>query len=156
MKTPRSLVTLCASQQTRLAELRAMQTRHDAAWKRHASFARNGASSANAEQQAKIKADAGFDFTNEMRAELENLEFLTDPPVRLFCYPSNDGKRLTGFMGNALVVVSVYGGLGHEYRSAFGDKRRSVRGTGINGLRYHGTIYGTYARLTVCKAALAS
>lgn len=148
-----SLVTLSSAQSARRYELRAMRDKHAAAWKRHASFYRNGTSSATPEQQARIKADCGFDFTNEHRAELETLDFLADPPERLFCYPSADGKRLTGFMGNTLVAVSVYGGLGHEYRSAFGDKRRSVRGTGINGIRYHGTIYGTYARLVACKAA---
>lgn len=154
MKNDPSIVTLSAQQRARLTELREMSARHESAWRQHASFSRNGWASATPEQQARIRETAGCDLTNELRAELETLEFLADPPAKVFCYPSADGGHLTGFMGNTLVTVSVYGGLGREYRSGLGDVRRSVRGTGINGLRYHGTIYGTYARLSVCKAAL--
>ena len=147
-----SLVKISAEKQARRSGLRARHDRHQAAWDRIASFSRSGASSATPEQQARIDAEGGK-FTNEERAELETLDFLSDPPAKVFCYPSGDGKRLTGFMGNTLLNIT------HQhpaFRSNMGDIRQPVRAVGINGLRYSGTIFGTYARLSVCKSALKS
>jgi hypothetical protein len=150
MSTPiYSLVRLSADKQARLAELRAFAARYDAAWKRHATFGRSGASSATKEQQAAIIAEAG-DFTNELRAELEGLEFIANPPARYFAYPSPDKRHVTGFMGNSLATITA---LGRAWRSNMGDTRQTFRAVGHNGLRYFGTIYGTYCRLRVCVEA---
>lgn len=101
-------------------------------------------------------------FSNDERAELETLDFRAGTPRPEFVYPAGpvdrapkwafapgfDSMKLTGFMGNALMSVVQ---LGAEYRSCFGDTRRSVRATGINGAHYCGTIYGTYARMRPAK-----
>lgn len=139
--------SLTAEQSARLAQLRAMNDNHNAAWERHASFGRGGWSSADAAQQARIVAACGFDFTNELRAELETLEFLADPPARYFAYPSADCRSVSGFMGNTLARINH---LGREFRSCFGDTRQNFRAVGINGRTYAGTIYGTYLRMKEC------
>lgn len=136
-------------QLTRLADLRRMAATHNAAWKRHASFDRSGAASADVEQQAAIRAECGFDFTNEQRAELETLEFLADPPAACFAYPKSPANPwqfgdVTGFMGN---VLARFYWMGRKYRDNFGSERQSFRALGINGVHYHGTIYGTYLRM---------
>jgi hypothetical protein len=146
-----SLVPLMPPAQKRRAELRARHDRNRAAWERIATHGRGG-SSATKEQQARIEAEGGA-FSNEERAELETLDFRAEPPRAVFVYPSDDLKRLTGFMGNTLLSVTY---LHPEFRGNFGDTRRNFRAVGINGIRYSGTIYGTYARAYICRAALKS
>lgn len=138
--------TLTIEQTTRRAELRARHDRHQSAWQRIASHSRGG-SSATPEQQAMIDKEGG-PFSNDERAELETLDFMANDAAKVFCYPSEDGRALTGWMGNEL--LSVTGG-GPKFQSNMGDWRESVRALGINGRRYVGTIYGTYARLRLAK-----
>lgn len=116
---------------------------HQAAWDRIATFSRGGVSSATPEQQTRINEEGG-EFGNELRAELETLDFLTDKPEKVFAYPSEDLKRITGFMGNTLAHVFW---VGRKFRSNMGDERQAFCAKGINGVNYYGTIYGTYARL---------
>ena len=137
-------------QMIRRDELAAMSAKHNAAWQKHATHSRSG-SSATIEQQAAIKAECGFAFTNALRAELETLLFLSTPLQKEFVYPSQTSTNLTGFMGNILMQITR---TGREFRSVFGDKRQCVRACGINGAEYYGTIYGTYARMTPCKSNL--
>ncbi len=135
---------LTPEQTTRKAELTAFLERWEVAWKKYATFDRKGGSSATAEQLAAIKEEAG-DFTNELRSELEILRFLSEPSGPYFGYPSGDEKRITNFMAATLAFVDW---LGARYRGGFqGNYRREFRATGINGVRYYGTMYGTYARM---------
>lgn len=138
--------TLSPIQSARLAELRAQNAAHEAACDLVSPRKRNGWRVTSKEEQAKIAAIAPF--TNELRAELETLLFLSSPAQREFVYPSADNRTLTGFMGNALLHVES---LGAAFRSNMGDTRRAVRAVGINGSHYVGTIFGTYARLRPAK-----
>lgn len=140
--------TLTREQSSRRSELQSMNDRHVAAWKRHATFYRSSGSSASIEQQAAIRAELGFDFTNELRAELETLNFLAEAPARYFAYPSTDLRNVTGFMGNTLARITS---LGSAFRSNMGDERRSFHAVGINGVRYVGTIYSTYLRMRAAR-----
>lgn len=149
---------LTESETSRRLELSARNEANKAAWKQ---FTKHPHTSADEAQQAQINAVAPM--SNEERAELETLNFRADCPRPEFLYPAEDVQRapkwafapgfdsmkLTGFMGNVLMSVVQ---LGAEYRSSFGDTRRSVRATGINGAHYFGTIYGTYARMRPAKS----
>lgn len=148
-----SLVKIDATKQARRAELRKAYELHEAAQDRISPRKKNGWRVVSVEEQAQIAAVAPW--SNELSAELETLDFLADPPVKAFVYPKSDQmgiRLLTGFTGNTLAHVSY---LGRKFRSNLGDERQSVRAVGINGIRYNGTIYGTYARLAICKAALS-
>jgi hypothetical protein len=131
---------------TRLAQLRQDHEAHEAACDAISPRTRNGWRVITPDESARIQAIAPFN--NDLRDELETLQFLDQPPERLFCYPSGDLKTLTGFMGNTLARVIS---LGSPYRSNMGDKRQHVRVLAINGVEYSGTIYGTYARLRMAK-----
>lgn len=133
--------TLTPEQSTRLAMLQAQNKANRAAWAKYAQ-----PTYATKEQSAQIDAEAPF--SNEQRAELETLLFLSTPAQREFVYPSDDLRTLTGFMGNKLATITY---LAPAFRSNFGDTRRAVRATGINGTHYVGTIYGTYCRLRPAK-----
>jgi len=86
--------------------------------------------------------------TNEERGRLEQYEVWRDPPESLFCYvsPLGDGRiKAAVWTGDPL----GFGNWGDEYRSNFGDGRRSVRVI-IAGYVYSGTAFvtaGDYARL---------
>ena len=140
----RMKTTLTSSQSARLTELQAMHSAHESACDRISP--RNGWRVITPEENSQIQAAAPM--TNELRAELETLLFLSTPPGREFVYPSADLRRLTGFMGNTLAHVESLGG---AFKSNMGDTRRSVRAVGINGTKYVGMIYGTYARLRPAK-----
>ncbi len=150
--------TLTPAQLTRLAELQTANAANRAAWLEITKGKRN---SISAEESAALTKVAPF--TNELRAELETLLFLSTPAQKEFVYPSETLTRankwafapgfgaykLTGFIGNSLMTVTE---LGAEFTANMGDKRRSVRAVGINGEAYCGTIFGTYARMRPCKA----
>lgn len=134
--------TLTSEQLSRLNELKAADAAHEAACDKFSPRKRNGSRSITPDEQAQISAVAPF--TNELRAELETLLFLSTPAGNEFVYPSSDLRSLTGFMGNVLAHVTS---LGCAFKSNMGDTRRTVRATGIDGARYVGTIYGTYCRI---------
>lgn len=141
--------TITPEQTARRTELRAHYERYQSAWKKHATFSRDGSSSADLEQQSRINAETpGGKFTNELMAELETLEFLMSDPRPEFLYPARDSKSLTGFMGNTLAHVTS---LGAAFCSNMGDTRQTFRARGINGANYFGTIFGTYARMRPLK-----
>lgn len=151
--------TLTPEQTARLATLQTQHEANRAAWAKYAQ-----PNYATKEQSAKIDLEAPF--SNEQRAELETLLFLSTPAQKEFVYPSEavtrapkyafapgfDSLKLTGWMGNVLMSVET---LGAEYRSNFGDMRRAVRAAGINGEFYCGTIYGTYCRMRPSKSFFA-
>lgn len=143
-------MNLTPEQLSRLELLRAHAAEYQAAWNRHAAFDRKGGSSATPEQHAKIIAEtiAGR-FTNELRSELEVLEFILDEPSPVFAYPSTDRTRITNFMGTLLASVTYLGPL---YEGGFhGTYRQTFRASGINGRGYFGTIYGTYCRMRATR-----
>ncbi len=145
-------MNLTPAQLARLELLRAHATSHEAAWKAHATFDRKGGSSASPAQQKLIAAaTAGGAFTNELRSDLEVLEFIRDEPSPVFAYPSIDGRRITNFMGATLARVTDLGPL---YQGGFhGNYRQTFRAMGINGRTYFGTIYGTYCRMRTTRRA---
>lgn len=140
--------TITATQQTRRAELRARYEAHESACDSISPRKRNGWRVMTAEESARVATLAPM--TNENRAELETLDFLADKPDRVFVYPENATpiRKLTGWTGNPLLTVLS---LGAPFRANFGDTRQSVQAMGINGVRYVGTIYGTFARLRKAK-----
>ena len=76
--------------------------------------------------------------TNEMRAEVEEYEFVNFPPDRYFAYI--DGDKVTGFMGNVL------GTLKYTTRSS----KPAFTMWAINGKVYRGQAFpksGSYCRL---------
>lgn len=143
-------MNLTPEQLSRLEHLRTHSASHDTAWKLHAVFDRKGGSSASAEQQARITAETiGGPFINELRSELEVLEFIRYDPSPYFAYPSPDRKRITNFMGAELATITYLGPL---YAGGFqGGYRQTFRATAINGREYFGTIYGTYCRMRTMR-----
>ena len=144
VKTKIHMNILTESEIVRRVFLADRARKHNEAWRKHASFDRSGGGCANALQQAAIKAECGFDFTNEERGELELLDFKADPPVSYFAYPSDLYAHVTTFMGSSLGVITW---LGQPWRSCFGDIRRNFRLRAINDHNYYGTIFGTYVRM---------
>lgn len=84
--------------------------------------------------------------TNDETAQAELFDWMHEKPSRAFLYPFQD--TLTNWTG---IVFARITHSGREYRSNLGDKRRSVRAIGINGVAYAGTIYETYARMKATK-----
>lgn len=138
---------ITTEQLTRMTELTAMNDKYRAAWTKYASHSRSG-SCATLLQQSRIDAECGFRMTNELRAELETLVFLSSPAQKEFVYPLASSTSLTGWIGNILMQITW---AGREFRSAFCDNRQCIRARGINGAEYYGTVYGTYARMTPRK-----
>lgn len=100
-----------------------------------------------------------IEFTNEERSAIEKYEFLTEKPDKYFLYV-NDKKLIHDEAGSYFTATTWTGevlgrvSFGREYRSAFGDMRRSIKMTALNGVKYYGTYYksaGTYARIKKCK-----
>lgn len=95
--------------------------------------------------------------TNDERSQCEIYEFLNDPPEQYFCYIVRDKADPNIWIASNWPGVALSEGrcvLGAEYRSNMGDKRRSVRFRGINGVVYAGTFYcgaGDYARVKAVK-----
>ena len=85
-------------------------------------------------------------LTNEELSLMEEYEWMTDPPDHAFLYPKDKDQEFTivNWMGITFGVVTERG---RKYISNLGDERYSVRVTGTNGVRYHGTVYSTYVRL---------
>ena len=140
-------MNLTPEQSTRLAELVRLNETYQSAWKKHATFDRKGGSSATAEAVVKIKAECGFDMTNDMRSEIEVLEFIRDEPSPVFAYPSLDRKSVVTFADHKLADIYY---ISKPFEGGFqGSYRQTFRGHAINGRSYHGTIYGTYLRMRI-------
>jgi hypothetical protein len=104
------------------------------------------------EEWEAIARQAGLERppTNEERGQVEQYEFVTNPPDRYFAYVNERTRRLTTWMGDDLGEV----GFGREYRDSFGGRRVSITIYAINGKRYYGTYFkssGDYARIKVSK-----
>lgn len=95
-------------------------------------------------------------LTNEQRAELELIDWLTDPPARYSAYTKSDrfgitGAEITNFTGRKLARIDWRGSV---YFSNFGDRRCNFGCTGTNGITYTGTAYidaGDYVRIRAIK-----
>lgn len=107
-----------------------------------------------------IPADAirPVQFENEDRAKIEEYEFMTEKPLRLFAYYKAGSRdtfpiygTITGFMGNVLARVQF---ASVPRVSNMGDKRIYFSALGINGVLYHGIAYvtnGDYCRMRAYK-----
>lgn len=150
---------LTLEQDMRRASLRCLASRHNAAWKLHASHGKNG-SSATPEQQAAIAAEVGGEFTNEQRAELETLDFLADEPAAVFQYVKLDAQgqpdSVTGWTGQKIGRVSYFSRVYQSPGFGRNSERQNIRVCAINGRTYSGVYYksaGDYCRLKLCKSA---
>jgi len=124
-------------------------------WERFEAW-RNGRTSYQSSEVPK-----GLNVTNEERSQIEQYEFVNDPPQKYFVYIRRvncDGEReekslrvqATTWAGDVLGV----GMLGYSFRDNFGGERYPVRFRAINGKTYSGTYYssaGDYARVRVVK-----
>ncbi len=95
---------------------------------------------------------------NRLTSALEISRLHDDPPDHVFTYPSGepseswrttDSGAHTTWMGDRIGACHM----GPEYRSGFGDKRRSVR-LWIGTTEYTGTLYGTYIRARKVRRAM--
>lgn len=94
------------------------------------------------------------DVTNDERSQVEEYEWMTNPPEKYFLYINETGQRATAttWTGQLLGQVSF----GQSYRDNFGGKRIPVTVQGTNGREYYGTYFtsaGNYARIKARKTA---
>lgn len=89
------------------------------------------------------------EVTNDLRSAIETYEFIKNPPKKYYLYPKNGSNKVTTWTGQELGTYSITG----VYKGSFGDRRLAIRVKAINGKEYFGTIYGTYARIKMCKAS---
>lgn len=88
---------------------------------------------------------------NDLKAKIEEYEFVKFPPEKYFLYVDFEKKIVTTFTGVKLGHI-VWAN--RPYYSNFGDKRIGIDVYGINGKKYHGTYYvgaGDYARIKMYK-----
>lgn len=122
--------------------LRGLQARFEA-W-------RNGCTSYKTDDvPAELRA-----FDNDARAKLELYDFVHEKPERYFAYYRDNaaaGELIVNWTGLTLGRIESAGAI---WTSNFGDKRRSVRVRGVNGVTYIGTAQlsnGTYVRLRAIR-----
>ena len=102
--------------------------------------------------------------TNAEISAREVAAFKADKPANYFLYVSLDPDKLlplgspkeygtvTTWTGERLGTIYF---LGHVWNSNMGDRRRTIKFRGINGLSYWGTYYcgaGDYARVKAYKS----
>lgn len=101
----------------------------------------------------------GLNVENSERSRLEILDFIADPPSKLFAYVQEQGHArslafVTTWTGDTLATVTWQG---DPYSCpAFGrsSERVNFRAVGVNGVSYSGIYYkssGNYCRLTKTK-----
>ena len=100
-------------------------------------------------QEVYSKFPFADEVTNELRSAIEIYEFVANPPKKYFLYPKNGSNEVTTWMGQKLGTYTVTG----VYKGNWGDSRKTIHVKAINGKEYFGTIYGTYARIKMCKAS---
>lgn len=116
---------------------------------------RNGKNAVNTNE-----IPAELNISNEERSQIEVYEFVNQKPHKYFAYvkvdkvhPSLLGCTVTTWTGDVLGV----GSMGYPYRSNFGDRRRSLRIKGINGIVYYGIYFegaGDYCILKATKESV--
>jgi hypothetical protein len=83
-------------------------------------------------------------YINAYTSAFEVFDMLANKPERVFCYPGDRSAIVTTWTGEPLCKGLAF--YGRKWRDNFGGERQSVSFTGLDGHRYHGTLYGTYIR----------